>query len=118
MDIKHVYMYVYFVFLSSANFHRFPKFKKLFRKKICPAFQDMYFFMRGIHFLADNGMAMKAMSLFTAHVIKTFLHYLLKCLDKKKLLLNKRYHFLRFISFSISYHRITCHFDTKFEILL
>lgn len=76
-------MYVHFVILSSANLHRFPKFKKLFRKKICPTFHDIYFFMRGIHFQADNGTAMKAMSLFTAHVINTFLHYLMKCLDKK-----------------------------------
>lgn len=77
-----MYMYVHFVFLSCANLHRFPKFKKLFREKICPAFHDMHFFMRGIHFQAANDTAMEAMSLFTAHVLDTFLHYLMKCLDK------------------------------------
>lgn len=46
------------------------------RKKICPALHDVYFLF-GAHFQAADDKAIAAISLLTAHVMKTFLHYLI-----------------------------------------
>lgn len=92
-------MYVHFVFLSSANLHQFPKKKnKVIQKENMSCISRYVLFMCGINFQTAIDTAMKAMSLLTLHVIKkNSLLFDETIRFKKKLLLNKRYHFLRYI---------------------
>lgn len=80
-------MYVHFVFLSSANLCGFSN--SFIQKENISCIPRCVFFMCGVHFQAANDTANAAMSLLTAHVMKQFLYYFIKCLNKKKLL-NKR----------------------------
>lgn len=90
-----LYSHHLLIFIDFQN-NKVIKERKLFKKENMSCTPRCVFFLCEVHFQAADDTAMAAMSLLTGHVMKTFLHYLIKCFNKK-LLLNKCYHFLRSI---------------------